>query len=77
MLDVNLGDDGNSAPVAERLRELNVPFVFATGYGDSVMIPDSMKSTPVVRKPYGEEALAAGLAAVLKRKADRGGADEG
>jgi light-regulated signal transduction histidine kinase (bacteriophytochrome)/CheY-like chemotaxis protein len=68
VLDVNLGDDGTSAQVAEKLRALNVPFVFATGYGDSAMIPESMKTTPVVRKPYGLDTLAAGIAAVMKPK---------
>jgi light-regulated signal transduction histidine kinase (bacteriophytochrome)/CheY-like chemotaxis protein len=65
VLDVNLGDH-TSAPVAEMLRSQGVPFVFATGYGDSVMIPDSLKSVPVVRKPYGDATLAAAIAGVLK-----------
>jgi light-regulated signal transduction histidine kinase (bacteriophytochrome)/CheY-like chemotaxis protein len=75
VLDVNLGDDGTSSPVAEKLRELGVPFVFATGYGDTAMIPESMKTTPIVRKPYGEQSLAAGLAAALKPKRGDGQGD--
>jgi light-regulated signal transduction histidine kinase (bacteriophytochrome) len=66
VLDVNLGDH-TSAPVAEALRSLGVPFVFATGYGDTVMIPDSLKSVPIVRKPYGDAALAAAIAGALSK----------
>ncbi len=64
VLDVNLGD-GSSAPVAEKLLELKAPFVFATGYGDTAMIPESMRGVPVVRKPYGEKDLAAALSTAL------------
>lgn len=71
VLDVNLGDH-TSAPVAELLRNLGVPFIFATGYGDTVMVPESMRSIPVVRKPYAGAALAAAIALVLK-KADGSG----
>lgn len=67
VLDLNLGDH-TSTPVAERLRDLNVPFVFATGFGDTMMIPDSMRSTPVVRKPYDSAGLAAALAVALANR---------
>jgi two-component SAPR family response regulator len=64
ILDVNLGDH-TSTPVAELLRELGVPFIFATGYGDTVMIPESMRSLPIVRKPYADATLAAAIAGML------------
>jgi light-regulated signal transduction histidine kinase (bacteriophytochrome) len=70
VLDVNLGDH-TSAPVAEMLRSQGIPFVFATGYGDSVMIPDSLKTVPVVRKPYGDATLAAAIAGVLKNSGEK------
>ncbi len=60
VLDVNLGRT-TSLSVAERLRELGVPFVFATGYGDSRMIPQKFHDVPVVRKPYTARTLAAGM----------------
>ncbi len=60
VLDVNLGS-GNSLPVADALVARGVPFVFATGYGDSIMIPPALKSVPVVRKPYSEQGLVAAL----------------
>ncbi len=65
ILDVNLGDH-TSAPVAELLRELGVPFIFATGYGDTLMIPESMRTFPIVRKPYADATLTAAIAGVLQ-----------
>lgn len=65
VLDVNLGS-GTSIPVAEEFFSRGVPFVFATGYGDSVMIPDKLRSVPVVRKPYSAEALKSALQQVSR-----------
>jgi light-regulated signal transduction histidine kinase (bacteriophytochrome)/CheY-like chemotaxis protein len=56
VLDFNLGDT-TSEQVADRLSALNVPFVFATGYGDNVMIPERLRHVPVVRKPVSPSAL--------------------
>jgi len=64
VLDVNLGS-GNSFPVAEELRRRNIPFIFATGYGDHTIIPKSMADVPVVRKPYDPDALATTMARAL------------
>ena len=65
ILDVNLGA-GTSVAVAEELQRRAIPFVFATGYGDSAFIPKGMKHVPVVRKPYSAEALTKALAAALE-----------
>ena len=65
ILDVNLGV-GTSVAVAEELQRLTVPFVFATGYGDSSFIPKAMRHIPVVRKPYSAEALTQALARALE-----------
>ena len=51
MLDINLGDQ-NSFPVADRLRELGVPFMFATGYGEQAQLPPAHKARIVLQKPY-------------------------
>lgn len=59
--------DGTAAEVAEALVALGVPFVFATGYGDSVAIPAPYRHVPVVRKPYGIADLVASLNAVVGR----------
>ena len=64
VLDVNLGE-GNSFPIAEELLARGIPFVFATGYGDSAMVPPSLSSIPVVRKPFSSDGLCQGLAAAM------------
>ena len=56
LLDVNLGPE-TSVAVAERLRALNTPFAFATGYGDSAVFLRDYKGIAVVNKPYGELEL--------------------
>ncbi|MDY6922685.1 MAG: HWE histidine kinase domain-containing protein [Pseudomonadota bacterium] len=57
MLDINLGDR-NSYPIADRLLELGVPFLFATGYGEQADLPDIHRGRPVVQKPYTMENVA-------------------
>lgn len=66
VLDVNLGA-GTSMPIALELRKQGVPFVFATGYGESGIIPQSLSEVPVVRKPYTAESLARALTTALGR----------
>ncbi|MNL71765.1 hypothetical protein D3C87_1969740 [compost metagenome] len=51
--------------MAERLLGLAIPFIFATGYGEGGMLPDTMAHVPVVRKPYEIGAL---LAAMVKAR---------
>ena len=60
VLDVNLGR-ATSMPVAHKLADLGVPFIFATGYGDGQMISGSLPPVPVVRKPYDTNALVAAI----------------
>jgi light-regulated signal transduction histidine kinase (bacteriophytochrome)/CheY-like chemotaxis protein len=64
VLDVNLGS-GNSFPIADELMLRGIPFVFATGYGDSGMIPPSMVEIPIVRKPFTPSGLCEALSKVL------------
>ncbi len=64
MLDINLGDR-NSFPVADRLRELGVPFLFATGYGEQAQLPDAHRERLVVQKPYTLENVARAMSALL------------
>ena len=61
LLDLNLGSE-NSIPVATRLTELKVPFMFATGYGERAPIPSELAEAPVVQKPYTREVVEAALA---------------
>ena len=50
ILDVNLGGD-KVYPVATRLAELGVPFIFSTGYGPAGLAAD-FAHVPTLTKPY-------------------------
>jgi DNA-binding response OmpR family regulator len=52
--------------VAERLNEIDVPFVVATGY-DPARLPDLLRSTVILRKPFATADLAAALDSVTPR----------
>ncbi|MFI4965576.1 MAG: HWE histidine kinase domain-containing protein [Caulobacterales bacterium] len=64
VLDANL--NGRSVtPVAEALAGRNVPFVFATGYGEAAGAPGGFDA-PVIRKPYDVTQVAAAVAELLR-----------
>jgi CheY-like chemotaxis protein len=67
ILDVNLGN-GSSVPVAQALREREIPFVFATGYGETSLIPASMDDVPIVRKPYDLTSLVVAMTTAMATK---------
>lgn len=50
VLDINLRGDFAHA-VAERLGEVGVPFVIATGY-NAASLPEALKDVPRVEKPF-------------------------
>jgi light-regulated signal transduction histidine kinase (bacteriophytochrome)/CheY-like chemotaxis protein len=56
LLDVNLGSE-NSVKVGQKLLELDVPFIFATGYGERAPIPEELSAAPVIQKPYTREVV--------------------
>jgi len=60
LLDLNLGSE-NSVPVATKLTELRIPFIFATGYGERAPIPAQLSAAPVVQKPYTRDVVEAAL----------------
>jgi len=63
VLDANL--NGRSVmPVAEALARREVPFVFATGYGEAGGAPGGFDA-PVIRKPYDITQVAAAVAELL------------
>lgn len=64
ILDVNLGH-GSSIGFAEELVRRDIPFLFATGYGDSSTIPTHLKHVRVVRKPYDSESILESLGDVM------------
>ncbi len=67
LLDFNLGDS-TSLPVAEALRQLAVPFAFATGYGKGVQLPSEWAGTvPVAAKPYRMDDIAKLVSRALEK----------
>ncbi len=56
VLDINLGDS-HSFPIADRLADLNIPFLFATGYGEQSKLPERHMDRIVVQKPYTLAAM--------------------
>jgi CheY-like chemotaxis protein len=63
VLDINIAGE-KVFPVADRLTALNVPFVFATGYGVSgVQEPHAHR--PVIQKPYTTRTLQRALESVV------------
>ena len=63
VLDVNLAGEP-VYPIARRLADAGVPFVFATGYGASG-IHEDWSGRPVLQKPFQSDSLAAALASAL------------
>ncbi|MFZ2031559.1 MAG: response regulator [Vitreimonas sp.] len=57
ILDINLGGTARSYPVAKRLLERNVPFLFMSGYGDAG-VGGEFASVPVLGKPASPELVA-------------------
>ncbi len=56
ILDINLAGE-RSFPVALRLRERGVPFIFATGYG-ALGLEDPFRGTVTLKKPFQMRDLA-------------------
>lgn len=69
ILDFNLGGE-TSEEIAAALRDASVPFVFGTGYGDRLVIPERFQDAPVIGKPFtGREIAQAILSAVRRQPA--------
>jgi DNA-binding LytR/AlgR family response regulator len=56
LLDLNLGNE-NSIAVGNRLVELGIPFIFATGYSERAAIPSELDKVPVIQKPYTRDTI--------------------
>ncbi len=56
MLDVNLGAE-NSFSFAEKLRSLDIPFGFVSGYGETAMFPVPLQQMPRITKPFNEASV--------------------
>jgi CheY-like chemotaxis protein len=55
ILDVNLHGE-RSYPIADALADKGVPYIFATGYGNTEH-PDRHRHVPTLTKPYTRESL--------------------
>ncbi len=64
ILDINLGN-ATSFVVADELVKRNIPFIFATGYGENTVIQAEFRNVPVVSKPYSGDTLLACLQKAL------------
>ncbi len=63
ILDINVG--GTVVfPVAEVLRERGIPFIFATGYGPTGLLPRFLNS-PTLPKPFSYQSLGDALRLAL------------
>lgn len=66
ILDINLGHGTTSVPVAERLSQLDVPFVFVSGYTDAmVALPEPLQGAGRITKPFRTADLIAKVQAIL------------
>lgn len=63
VLDINLRGE-MVYPLADALRERGVPFVFATGYGASIL-PIRFRGVPRWEKPFDYRALAQSIPDIL------------
>lgn len=66
VLDFNLGVE-TSLPIADLLAERGVPFIFATGYGDGLDLPERFRQTTLIKKPYTGATLAQAIAPLMAR----------
>jgi two-component sensor histidine kinase/CheY-like chemotaxis protein len=67
VLDANL-NGASVLPVAQALAARGVPFIFATGYGDTKFAPQGFDA-PLIKKPYDVTQVAAALAEITGRAA--------
>ena len=66
ILDVNV-HGLQSYPVASKLSERSIPFIFATGYGDRSH-PEEFAGIPTILKPYSSDDIHNALASVAARQ---------
>jgi DNA-binding response OmpR family regulator len=66
ILDIRLGNT-NVTPVALRVAELGIPLLFLTGYGETDVLPASLRSYPRLTKPCDPTELLALLRRVASK----------
>jgi PAS domain S-box-containing protein len=67
-VDVSLGED-TSAQIADELLARQIPFVFATGYTDVLMLPEHLRTVPRLAKPYAKDDVRRVVEGFLTRTA--------
>lgn len=65
ILDVNLGEEETSAPLAEWLKDHGIPFFVTSGYAADQR-PNALRGVPSFSKPVGARAILAAVQAVLR-----------
>ena len=63
ILDVNIHGE-RSYPIADMLEARGLPYIFASGYGDTEH-PESQRLVPTVTKPYSIEDIRSALQSAL------------
>lgn len=64
VLDINLGRDTTSAPIARRLTALGIPYIYLSSYGENFLAGD-LPHARMLPKPVDPSALAQALAGLL------------
>jgi two-component SAPR family response regulator len=66
VLDINL-QGASVVPLAEYLRDRDVPFLFLTGYGTGELLPEHLRRHPRLDKPVDAERLVRALLDLVRR----------
>jgi DNA-binding NtrC family response regulator len=69
VLDVNLGRGETSAPVAEKLTDLEIPFVLCTGYQTTELVQRYGDRVPILQKPVDAAKLVDVLKCLISSRA--------
>jgi PAS domain S-box-containing protein len=69
-VDISLGRD-TSAAIADQLLARDIPFVFATGYSETAMLPEHLREIPKLSKPYGTKEICDALGRLIPQKSKR------
>ena len=70
LLDVNLGSE-TSFPLVRNLNEKRIPFVFVTGYGEQIELPEDAKEASAIKKPFATDQLVNAIARAAQRSGSR------
>lgn len=75
ILDVNLGNGNTSEAVALHLQQIDVPFLFVTGYGDTSDLTPNVRGAVRLTKPAPADDLVAALGKILGTEAQNADQD--